>query len=192
MGIAVSDVHQAKHKLGFGGKLLAYGLGGTVAGTVAGALLGFAGQFLPADLRAALATLAALTGIFIGIVELTGRRVPIPQADRETPFAWLDAGALFWSIRNGAALGFGARSRLGFWLWYVIPLGAFLSGSILIGAVGYGLYAATRTFAAGVIYAMEKQDEGSATALLRLNPRARLATAGTLVVMGFVTLSAVG
>jgi len=192
MGIAVSDVHQAKHRLGFRGKLLAYGSAGTTAGALAGGLIGLAGSLLGADLRAALATVLGMVAIAIGLLELTGRRLPIPQADRETPFAWLDISALFWSVRNGAALGFGARSRLGFWLWYVVPLGAFLSADALIGAVGYGIYGATRTFGAGLVYRLEKRREGRATELLKLNPKARLLAAGTLVIVGIVTLLAVG
>src|SRR5207302_1566920 len=45
---------------------------------------------------------------------------------------------------NAATLGFGFTTRIGFWLFFVIPLGAFLTGSVWMGALVYGMYAATR------------------------------------------------
>jgi hypothetical protein len=53
-------------------------------------------------------------------------------------------GPLGWATRNGLALGIGATSRIGFWLWYVMPVTALLSASPLAGAAIYGLYGALR------------------------------------------------
>jgi hypothetical protein len=53
-------------------------------------------------------------------------------------------GPLAWATRNGLALGVGATSRIGFWLWYVVPLAALLSASPAWGAALYGCYGAVR------------------------------------------------
>lgn len=47
-------------------------------------------------------------------------------------------------MRNGAALGIGATSRVGFWLWYLIPVGALLVGSPIFGGLVYGAYGFVR------------------------------------------------
>lgn len=52
-----------------------------------------------------------------------------------------------WAIRNGASLGLGFTSRLGFWIWYLIPASSFLLGEPLLGAALYGLYGAVRSIA---------------------------------------------
>lgn len=49
-------------------------------------------------------------------------------------------GALF----NGATLGIGGTTRIGYCLWYVVPLAAFLSGSPYFGAISFGLYGFAR------------------------------------------------
>src|SRR4051794_29947450 len=51
---------------------------------------------------------------------------------------------LRWAVLNGAALGFGATTRVGFWLWYAIAIGSFASGNPAIGAAAYGAYGLAR------------------------------------------------
>lgn len=42
------------------------------------------------------------------------------------------------------AIGVGATTRIGYWLWYAIPVGCFASGSRSFGAALFAAYAATR------------------------------------------------
>jgi hypothetical protein len=95
-------------------------------------------------MRVSLASIFALASIIIAIVELNGRRIRLLQCSRETPKYWLEHGPLKWAIRNGLALGCGATFRIGFWLWYVIPVSAFLIANPLLGMILYGTYAITR------------------------------------------------
>jgi len=94
--------------------------------------------------RAAVVTVFALVGLMIGTLEVLGKRVPILQRDGETPISWLAKSPYLWAVQNGASLGVGAGSRLGFWLWYVIPVGAFASGTPMVGAACFGLYGLVR------------------------------------------------
>jgi hypothetical protein len=49
-----------------------------------------------------------------------------------------------WAARNGLAMGTGFTTRIGFWLWYAVPVSALLSASVLEGAAIYGAYALVR------------------------------------------------
>src|SRR3712207_8459275 len=51
------------------------------------------------------------------------------------------------------------RSRIGFWLWYAIPLGAFLVGDPWLGAVVYGTYGFVRGLGAVLIRSEEHTSE---------------------------------
>jgi hypothetical protein len=92
---------------------------------------------------------------------------------------------------NGAAIGVGASSRIEFWLWYVVPLGALLSGSVLSGVALYAIYGLAR--AAGVwviLLAPQTRKRGFdvlALRLVRRIPDARIvARAQLLVVCGLI------
>lgn len=113
-------------------------------GILSGGLLGVLGAHVPSDFRAAIGLLAASAGILVGAYELWHRPLPVLQINRETPQSWLRSGGLIWATRNGAVLGFGATTRMGFWLWYSIPIGAFLIGSPTASAVLYGMYSSVR------------------------------------------------
>lgn len=80
-----------------------------------------------------------------------GHRPPLCQIDRETAQRWMHRGALSWALLNGSALGVGAASRLGFPLWYVVPVTALLGGSPILGAAVYGAYGFVR---AGATFAL--------------------------------------
>ncbi len=121
-----------------------YSLSSGVVGTATGALLGTLGSWLPESGRIAVASLLGIAAAILGGGELYyGRLRPI-QCERETPQRWLGAGALRWAARNGAALSIGATTRIGFWLWYAIPLAALLDGRPALGAIIYGLYGLAR------------------------------------------------
>lgn len=188
----MSDVNQTKHKRAVATKLVTYVMAGTASAALAGAVLGICGGLVSPTARAAVATVLALAAVCLGAVELSGRRVPVLQLDRETPYGWLERDPLHWAVRNGAALGFGARTRLGFWLWYVIPIGAFLSASPVLGACGYGLYGLTRTLSAGGILFLEVRRERTAVSLLRQGASARRLASAQLVVIGLATILIAG
>lgn len=99
-----------------------------MGGIAAGAILGAAGSLIAPAGRVALASTLALAAIVCATSDLMGLRLRVLQCDRETPQPWLSSGALSWAIRNGLALGLGATSRIGFWLWYVVPTSSLLSG----------------------------------------------------------------
>jgi hypothetical protein len=175
-------------------KLTVYVLAGTASGALAGAVLGWIGTLLAPDARAGIATLLGVLAIVVATLELLGHRVPLLQRDKETPRDWLTAGPLLWAMRNGASLGFGARSRLGFSLWYVIPVGALLSGRPLVGALGYGLYGLTRTIGAGGLVALQNRNAEVSifSRVLALSARARAIASVQLVVVGVVTVAVAG
>ena len=119
---------------------MTFSLAATIGGTAAGALLGLLGGLMPFSARVAIASVLALVAIAIGVLELGPRPRRVPQWDIETPQSWMNAGAIRWALLNGAALGVGATSRIGFWLWYAIPVSALLLGNPLLGALVYGCY----------------------------------------------------
>jgi len=129
-------------------KAIVYSLSSALAGLLTGAVLGAVGSLLALETRLALGSVLAVVAVAVGGLELFGRRVQLPQFDCETPQRWVHKGPLRWATRNGLTLGFGATSRIGFWLWYVIPLGAFLVGHPVFGAVIYGTYGLVRALGA--------------------------------------------
>lgn len=82
--------------------------------------------------------------IAVGLLDLRKRALAVVQRDRETPQRWLSAGPTIWAVRNGSALGTGLGTRIGFWLWYVVPAAALLHGSVEAGALVYGTYGFVR------------------------------------------------
>lgn len=110
-----------------------YSLSSSLAGITTGLLFGASRALLSPALRVALASSLAIIGVILGGFELSGRRLRPFQLDRETPHRWLDAGPVWWAIRNGVALGSGVTTRIGFWLWYAVPIASFLIGRLEFG-----------------------------------------------------------
>ena len=133
-------MHRNQRQSAWKYKAAAFLFATTLSGVAVGALLGSLGSVLGPDVRAIVGTLGALVAVLVSVIENSGRRVPLPQRNRETPQPWLESGSVRWALVNGVTLGAGFASRIGFWLWYVVPLGAFLSGNVVIGAVLFGLY----------------------------------------------------
>lgn len=177
-----------------GAKLAVYVLAGTVAAALAGAILGALGGLLTGEARALLASVAALIAVALGFAGVLHVRVPLLQIDRETPYGWLQGSPTSWALRNGAAIGFGAGTRLGVWLWYLIPLGALLSGSPVIGAMGYGAYGLARTGGAGLLLLVQERRQGVSVWLrvLRQSARARRLADAQLLLVGVSALLIVG
>jgi hypothetical protein len=131
--------------------------------------------------------------IAVGGRKARGRRIQPLQFDCETPQRCVNKGALRWTIRNGLTLGFGATSRIGFWLWYVIPLGAFLIGDPVVGAAIYGTYGLVRALGATLILlGMIRLKTDISDWLIEGYGVARVLTAGQLVFLGVATAIVVG
>ena len=90
-------------------------------------------------------------------------------------------------------MGFGATSRIGFWLWYVIPLGAFFLGDPGAGAAIYGTYAVDRALGAVVILlTMTILKADVSDRLIEGYGAARALAAGQLVLLGIALAIVVG
>ena len=179
------------------GKAITYALSSALAGLTAGTVLGAAGGLLSLEARLAIGSILALVAIAVGSLELLGRRVLLPQFDCETPRRWVDKGALQWAVRNGLALGFGGTSRIGFLLWYAIPIGALISGGPLLGAAIYGTYALIRGVAAPLMLLVLRGRKSR----LKVDPidwsihheeHARVLAASQLLLLGVVVAIVVG
>jgi len=186
-------VHRNQAGRSWKSKAAVYTLASVAAGLVAGAALGIVGGLLPLHIRLAVGSILAIVAIAVGSLELFGRRVQPLQFDCETPQRWINKGAWRWATRNGLTLGFGATSRIGFWLWYVIPLGAFLIGDPVASAVIYGTYGLVRSLGAVVIlFGMMWLETDVSDRLIEGYDIARVLTAGQLVFLGVATAIVVG
>jgi hypothetical protein len=174
-------------------KAIVYTFWSAFAGLAVGAALGAVGGFLPLEVRLAIGSLVAVAAIAVGGFGLFGYRISFPQRDCETPQHWVYKGLLPWAMKNGLALGFGATSRIGFSLWYVVPVGALLLGSPVLGAAAYGAYGLVRGLAAPVILVVMRRSKSDVSQwLIRNNKCARVLTAGQLLFLGLVTAITIG
>jgi hypothetical protein len=172
---------------------IVYTFSSALAGLATGATLGAVGGFLPLKVRLAIGTLVAVAAIVVGAFGLFGYRVPLPQLNCETPQLWVNKGPLPWAMQNGLALGFGATSRIGFSLWYVVPMGTLLLGSPTLGAAAYGAYGLVRGLAAPVILLVIIRLKRDVSGwLIKHNKAAQVLTAGQLLFLGVVTAIVVG
>lgn len=164
------------------------------AGALTGAALGALGSAFDVTVRIGLGTALAVVAIALGSVELAGRRIRPLQCDRETPQRWVHLGPIRWALRNGAALGFGAGTRLGFSLWYVVPLGSLLFGDVALGAAIYGAYGATRAVLAWAMLraGTGRNFEDVSDWLFLHAATARMVAAAQLLALGAATIVAVG
>ena len=174
-------------------KAIVYSFSSALAGVVTGAILGGVGSLLALDFRLAIGSVLAAVAVAVGGLEFIGRRVQLPQFDCETPQRWVHRGPLSWATRNGLILGFGATSRIGFWLWYAIPLGAFLVGDPAFGALSYGTYSLLRALGAVfILLSMLGLKIDVSDWLIERYGAARALAAGQLVLLGVATAIVVG
>lgn len=172
--------------------LILYVLAGTAAGAAAGTLLGVAGSILDEPARLAVGTLLGAALAVLGVRAMVRGGAP-PQLDRETPIRWVERGPIFWPLANGAALGLGAASRLGFWLWYSIPVGCFLVATPLLSGLIWASYGFARTAAAGWLWLLEARDpDRNSRWLMEQRERARSVSAVLMVVVGSATFLLLG
>jgi hypothetical protein len=192
-GIASSDVHRNKAGRSWITKAIVYSFSSALAGVVTGAILGAVGSLLALDFRLAIGSVLAVAAIAVGGLELFGRRIQPLQFDCETPQRWVHKGPLSWATRNGLVLGFGATSRIGFWLWYAVPLGAFLVGDPAFGALSYATYGLLRALGAVFILlgTLGLKIDVSDWLIERYGV-ARALAAGQLVLLGAATAIVVG
>lgn len=175
-------------------KALVYSLASTAAGVACGLAIGGAGSIIPRDVRDGLATVLVLPAVILGGIELGGRRVQPIQCNRETPQRWIHLGPIRWAVLNGLALGCGTGSRLGFWLWYAVPVGALLFRSPITGAFVYGAYSFARGMAVWLLLllALPRWPNEYAAWMIARNNVARAAAAGCLICVGVAVAIAVG
>jgi hypothetical protein len=135
-----------------------------------------------------------LSRLLLGAFDLVERPIRPLHCDRETPKSWVYEGRLLWATKNGIALGCGATSRIGFWLWYAIPAGAFLEGKAILGGLVYGSYGLSRGL--GVWgFLLSRVSTDTEVFLLRLMGRRgalRSLTAAGLIFLCAYTIGAVG
>lgn len=155
----------------------------SAAGAGVGALLGLLSGTVELGARALLSGLLYLAlALGAGV-----RRAPPLQVDRETDRQHLHLGPLRWAAVNGAQLGLGFTSRIGFWSWYLLPVGILMTGDWRVGALAWGLYGAGRTVAAvAVAYASPTSERllTNSTALLGLRGRAAATTRAVTIAAG--------
>jgi hypothetical protein len=163
-------------------------LGAAVAtGAGVGAVLGLTGGAVGSSLRGTYG-LAAVGLVAAGA--LAWRRPW--QLDRETAASWLYHRDLRVAAYNGALLGAGFTTRLGYWLWYALPVGAFASGSAVTGAVLFAVYAATRILLSLLLAALALVRPPIQVRVLSLASPLRAATDGLLLVgVGSLTATAI-
>lgn len=133
-------------------------------------MTGLAGNLVPLTVRVAVGTLLSLVLTAAPLLS-PGR---LPQVNRETEQSLLSIGPIKWALANGFLLGLGFTSRIGHWIWYLIPLGCFVVGSPGHGAAIWGTYGAARLgIAAAVAWKMHRRPNRMADlsrSLLSLRP----------------------
>ena len=175
-------------------KAIVYTLVSSFTGIVAGGLLGAAGGLLSFEYRIVIASLLGAIAVILGSLEIAGHRVRLPQLDHETPQSWMNVGPVRWAARNGFTLGLGAISRIGFPLWYSIPVGAFLIGRPGLGIVVYGTYSTVRAMAVWALIPGGSRllGKGYQDWLIEHNGAARILTSAQLLLLGVVVIVTIG
>lgn len=169
-----------------------FSLTSTLAGIVSGIVLGRFGEILGLEPRVALASILGLVALAVGVLELIGRRPWLLQYDRETPQSWVRGGTLRWAMWNGGTLGVGAASRIGFWLWYVVPTGAFLLANPLLSAGLYGIYGFVRGTAVWGLVLRQLREGDAGLWLVSYYQFARKIAAAHLVIVATIVIVVVG
>jgi hypothetical protein len=163
-----------------------------VAGALEGAGLAWFGALFPTGSRAALASLLAVVGLAVGTASMLGRRIRLLQINHETSQRLMGLGPYWWASINGAALGAGGFSRIGFALWYVLPVGALVSAEPPVGIALLGTYGLVRTAAVAIFLVGESNDVDLAQRFLEHRPAATDATAAFLIVISLMTAVGIG
>ncbi len=144
-----------------------------VAGSASGAAIAALGLIAPLNLRVVVGMILAWT-VACAAILLPSR---LPQINRETEQSLLGHGPLEWAALNGVLLGLGFTSRIGYWIWYLLPITCFILGAPVTGAIVWASYALTRlgiaVSLAGWMHHHPDQISKISRRLLRLQLRAR-------------------
>lgn len=163
-----------------------------VAGSAVATAIGTALSLLGVALGPAadgIVCIAALVGL--GYFALS-RTTPW-QFDRETPIAWLHHEDSRTALYNGAALGSGFSTRIGFWLWYILPIAALLSGRIVLGATVFFVYGISRVFFSLIAAHASFHSEPVIVRLLRLETSVRMILDVVFfIAVGYLSAAAIG
>jgi hypothetical protein len=124
---------------------------------LAGSVLGSIGGLLESPARIGLAAAA-----LIALGAATFRRREPWQLNRETNPDWLLLADWRTAVYNASSLGLGFTTRIGFWAFFLVPIGAFLSGSAVLGALVYSSYALTRSLASLALARVPLRSEDAA------------------------------
>jgi hypothetical protein len=117
-----------------------------VVAALAGATLGALGQLVALPIRSVLGICAVLA------IAVAAVSRPLPwQFERETSIRWLEYQDWRTAAYNSASLSLGFTTRIGFWMFYLVPIGAFMSGHALVGALVYSIYGTARSGASLVM-----------------------------------------
>jgi hypothetical protein len=163
MWMATSGVHRMKRASSLPAKA-AVSVVATVSGALAGWVVALVSGLLSFADRAQVVFRLAVVLTLMPLL-----RLPLPQRDVETPQALLSAGPLVWAAGNGGLLGLGIASRIGFWVWYVLPLGVFALAQPVLGLCLWEVYGFTRLTALAVVAAgMRPGDDAAARLTSRL------------------------
>ena len=114
-------------------------IAGVLTASLVGLTLGAFGASLDLLSRDVLVIGSLLTVLGGAVV----RRRPW-QLDRETTATWLAYEDWRTATLNGVSLGVGFTTRLGVWLYYLIPIGAIAAVDAVAGAAIFATYAFTR------------------------------------------------
>lgn len=155
-------------------------------------MTGSVASALPDKVRVGTAALAAAVLVVIGVV---GLRKPL-QWNRETSQTLMRYGPVAWAACNGSLLGLGFASRIGFWLWYLVPVSCWALASPAAGGVIWGVYGLTRMGIAGAgAWRMHRRPDQMAELsdrLLSANVHAHHLSRAVLVVLAAATALLVG
>jgi hypothetical protein len=173
-------------------KQVLYTLGGAVGGGAAGLLFAALGVIAGDGSRTAIGLAAGVAMLALGAWEASGRRASLLQVDRATPQRWMRLGPVRWPLLNGAALGCALTSRIGFPLWYVLPISSFLAGTLWLGPLLWASYGVCRTSLTWVLlrHMRSRRPDAVLDGLIRLQPPIRRAAGGMLSIDAIVFLAA--
>lgn len=158
MWMATSGVHRMKRRSSLPAKALTSVAAATSVGALVGCAVALCGRLMTFEQRAQLVLVLAVILLASPLL-----RVRLPQRDVETPQALLSQGPLLWAVGNGSLLGLGIASRIGFWAWYVLPLGVFALAEPILGAVLWGAYGLTRLAALTVVAVSMRRGDDAAS-----------------------------
>ena len=191
MWVAGPGVHRTGDDRAMWVKATLHALGAAVGGAILGAGVAQLGAALsPADRAAA----GSLLGAALAVVSML--RLPVLERNTETPQSLLRLGSVGWSVANGALLGTAVTNRIGYWLWYAVPIGCFVSGEPLAGAAIWGVFVCARLATIIVVArAMIRRPDRApllADSLLALRSEARAVMTALAVVTGTLIVLLLG